>query len=69
MMHLPWLLCTVTSPLFCIQFKNQLVLTSAQSNTAVCQVSDIKRANGLLSDTGMFAKDTLLIPTQAMAIG
>ena len=33
------------------------------------QVSDIKRANGLLSDTGMYAKDTLLIPTQAMAVG
>ena len=25
-------------------------------------VSDIKKANGLLSDNGMFAKDTLLIP-------
>ena len=30
------------------------------------QVSDIKRSNGLLSDTAMFAKDTLLIPTRAM---
>ncbi|KAK9839447.1 hypothetical protein WJX81_002611 [Elliptochloris bilobata] len=29
-------------------------------------VSDIKRSNGLLSDTAMFAKDTLLIPTRAM---
>ena len=25
-------------------------------------VSDIKKANGLLSDNGMFAKDTMLIP-------
>ena len=25
-------------------------------------ISDIKKANGLLSDNGMFAKDTLLIP-------
>ena len=25
-------------------------------------VSDIKKANGLLSDNGMFAKDMLLIP-------
>lgn len=31
-------------------------------------VSDIKRANGLLSDTAMFAKDTVLIPTQALPI-
>ena len=30
------------------------------------QVADIKRANGLLSDSAMFAKDKLLIPTQAM---
>ncbi|CAL8463425.1 g2959 [Coccomyxa elongata] len=29
-------------------------------------VSDIKRSNGLLSDSAMYAKDTLLIPTQAM---
>ena len=36
--------------------------------TVLCllQVSDIKRANGLLSDSAMFAKDKLLIPTQAM---
>jgi len=32
-------------------------------------VADIKRANGLLSDTAMFAKDTLLIPTRSMSIG
>lgn len=30
------------------------------------QVADIKRANGLLSDSAMFAKDKLLIPTKAM---
>lgn len=29
-------------------------------------MADIKRANGLLSDSAMFAKDKLLIPTQAM---
>ena len=33
------------------------------------QVADIKRANGLLSDTAMFAKDCLLIPTRSMPIG
>ena len=33
------------------------------------QVSDIKRANGLLADSAMFAKDTLLIPTRPMPIG
>ena len=32
-------------------------------------VADIKRANGLLSDTAMFAKDTLLIPTRSLCIG
>ena len=33
------------------------------------QVSDIKRANGLLADTAMFAKDTLLIPTRPLPVG
>lgn len=33
------------------------------------QVSDIKRANALLADTAMFAKDTLLIPTRPLPIG
>ncbi|DBA83999.1 hypothetical protein WJX77_002401 [Trebouxia sp. C0004] len=32
-------------------------------------VADIKRANGLLSDTAMFAKDYLLIPSKSMPIG
>lgn len=32
-------------------------------------VADIKRANGLLSDTAMFAKDTLLIPTRSLSVG
>ncbi|PSC70710.1 heat shock 70B [Micractinium conductrix] len=32
-------------------------------------VSDIKRANGLLADTAMFAKDTLLIPTRPLPVG
>lgn len=33
------------------------------------QVSDIKRANGLLSDSAMFARDTVLIPTRPIPIG
>lgn len=32
-------------------------------------VSDIKRCNGLLSDSAMFARDTLLIPTKPLSIG
>lgn len=32
-------------------------------------VSDIKRCNGLLSDTAMFARDTLLIPTERLPVG
>ncbi len=32
-------------------------------------VADIKRANGLLSDTAMFAKDTLQIPTRSLSVG
>lgn len=32
-------------------------------------VSDIKRANGLLADTAMFAKETLLIPTRPLPVG
>lgn len=32
-------------------------------------VSDIKLVNGLLSDQAMFARDTLLIPTEALPIG
>ena len=35
----------------------------------VLQVADIKRANSLLSDSAMFAKDTVLIPTQKMTCG
>ncbi len=33
------------------------------------QVSDIKRANGLLSDSAMFARDNILIPTRPIVIG
>ena len=33
------------------------------------QVSDIKRANGLLADSSMFARDTLLIPTRPLPVG
>lgn len=33
------------------------------------QVSDIKRANNLLSDTGMFAREFVLIPTQQLPVG
>ncbi|KAI3437885.1 hypothetical protein D9Q98_000330 [Chlorella vulgaris] len=32
-------------------------------------VSDIKRANGLLADSAMFGKDTLLIPTRPLPVG
>ena len=35
----------------------------------MCQVADIKRANGLLSDTAMFAKEYLLIPSKSMCVG
>ena len=42
---------------------------AALADAPALQVSDIKRANALLSDTGMYAKDTLLIPKQAMAVG
>jgi hypothetical protein len=33
------------------------------------QVSDIKRANGLMSDTGMWARKELLIPREHLPIG
>lgn len=33
------------------------------------QVADIKRANGFQSDTAMFGKDTLLIPTKPLPLG
>lgn len=36
---------------------------------APAQVSDIKRINGLLSDTAMFARDTLLIPKHSLPLG
>lgn len=32
-------------------------------------VADIRRANGLLSDTAMFARDTLLIPKHCLPVG
>ena len=33
------------------------------------QVSDIRRANGLLSDNFIHARDTLLIPKQPLPVG
>lgn len=42
------------------------MLTSDEDVYGFLQVADIKRANGLLSDSAMFAKDKLLIPTKAM---
>jgi hypothetical protein len=36
---------------------------------APLQVADIKRANGLLSDNSMFARDFLAIPTQRLPLG
>jgi hypothetical protein len=35
----------------------------------VQQVADIKRTNSLLSDSAMFARDTLLIPTRPLPMG
>lgn len=32
-------------------------------------VADIKRANGLLSDTAMFGRDSILVPTQPLQLG
>ena len=40
-----------------------------RSDHMCLQVADIKRANGLLSDSAMFAKDTLLIPTRSLPVG
>jgi len=42
------------------------MLASDEDLYEFLQVADIKRANGLLSDSAMFAKDKLLIPTKAM---
>ena len=33
------------------------------------QVSEVKRFNGLLNDSAMYARDTLLIPTKLMPVG
>ncbi len=33
------------------------------------QVSDIKRSNSLLSDSAMFARDSLLIPKRPLPMG
>lgn len=33
------------------------------------QVADIKRTNSLLSDSAMFARDSLLIPTRPLPMG
>jgi hypothetical protein len=37
--------------------------------SCVHQVADIKRANGLLTDTAMFGRETVLIPTQQLPLG
>lgn len=48
----------------------QCAQTAPSNMTAgKCQVADIKRANGLLSDTAMFAKEYLLIPSKSMSVG
>lgn len=41
----------------------------SDKTTGIRQVADIKRANGLLSDTAMFAKEYLLIPSKSMSVG
>jgi LysM repeat protein len=33
------------------------------------QVADIKRFNGLLSDTAMYARDVILVPTKLYPVG
>ena len=57
----PCLQCT--SRHVCLFYTSSLVF---YQDACSLQVADIKRANGLLSDSAMFAKDKLLIPTQAM---
>ena len=50
---------------FCSLLHSQVSKNDNLAGIAVkygISVSDIKKANGLLSDNGMFAKDTLLIP-------
>lgn len=42
---------------------------SAAAALPSVQVSDIKRANGMLADNAMFGKDTLLIPTRPLPVG
>lgn len=39
------------------------------ANCFTFQVSDIKRANGFESDTAMFGRELLLIPTKPLPIG
>ena len=50
---------------FCSLLHSQVSKNDNLAGIAVkygISVSDIKKANGLLSNNGMFAKDTLLIP-------
>ena len=50
---------------FCSLLHSQVSKNDNLAGIAVkygISVSDIKKANGLLSDNGMFAQDTLLIP-------
>ena len=50
---------------FCSLLHSQVSKNDNLAGIAVkygISVSDIKKADGLLSDNGMFAKDTLLVP-------
>ena len=50
---------------FCSLLHSQVLKNDNLAGIAVkygISVSDIKKANGLLSDNGMFLQDTLLIP-------
>jgi len=42
---------------------------AAPAHSTRKQVSDIKRSNGLLSDTAMFAREYIRIPTGQLPIG
>ncbi|KAK9815340.1 hypothetical protein WJX72_001978 [[Myrmecia] bisecta] len=55
--------------LFCTHTVSKLDTLAGIAVKYKVTVSDIKRANGLLSDSAMFARDTLLIPTRSMPVG
>lgn len=53
-------------------FKHKVTKLDTLAGLAIkhnISVGDIKRANGLLSDTAMYARDTILIPNQHLPLG